>query len=1159
MRTRALMLGLALVFLAASCATKDGQKGSDAKAQLEKEKAEPVGEKEDPTKPAPEAGPASDGNSTAPAEQLVISDDSPAGEEDPGELAELEEPPDDLGDKELANQIEEKFEEAAPAAEARADHAKALNSMVASKTVTGVLGSDFGVGSERLRRGSDNAGSGGFGEGAMAAGGPGSMFASDDDGGFADERRYKLNLGKADKKGTEKKKVETWKRSELVPNTSKLTVGDKEELPLKGMEVTVDVSGFRARVVMDFYFHNKDRQQYEGTFKLRLPDKATPYFFAFGQTARGFNLGSDGKPVFAPRDAAQKRGLSPLRIMADRRDSWQAPKEARMVPKEKAAHAYTETVRRRVDPALMEWSGAGVFNSRVFPIAPNSLNRVVIAYDVDLTPLGEDLGYTFDIPQEIPDLVVNLGVKLMDGVSTTVAPKATPVETSTTAFYRFENPKEKSISVRLDSPGPLLLTGTDEEVGPLFAARFAPDVSAAAASGTSTAVLLVDVSLSSNPDQFNVWLKLLRTMLDSNREQIGRFAVLFFNVEGFWFKEQFVDNTPKNVAALMAFAESLALEGATDLGAALHQASNPDWLSQGTDPSKWDLFLLSDGAITWGEGDLYALTSGLAGSHAQSVFAYRSGIQGTDSRVLEHLTRQSGGSVFSVVGEAELAKAAVAHRFRPWMIEGLEVAGGSDLLLAGRPKSLFPGQSLVLVGRGTPAKGAEVILKLRQGDTQKDFRIALEKTLESKLTPRTYGYVATNQLEEFQSETEEVAVAYARHFRITGQTCSLLMLESEADYLRFGIKPEEDALVVKTSRAAVMVAEVLMKAQKTLGDAKATFLAWLEKMEKMPHIGLQVPTALKMTLKRLPREKFTVVPKPLRCGAHDWKSLPTDIREQLGSKTIDYDALSAEAEKRLKKHGAADALKALSSLVENSPGDAVLARDVGFSAMELGLGGQAYHLLRRVAASRPHEPQTYRAMALCLAEMGVAELATVYFELSLAGKWNSRYGEFRRIVGMDYLRFLKRESTSKEDNVIKDFAEARLKTLSAELAVEKADLVVTLTWNTDSTDVDLHVIEPTGEECYYGHRETRLGGNLSVDVTQGYGPEMYILKDAGTGDYKIRAKYFAANRNRATTRTKVYATIYRNWGSPDEHVTRKVISLGDNKEMHDLASVTVKR
>jgi hypothetical protein len=34
--------------------------------------------------------------------------------------------------------------------------------------------------------------------------------------------------------------------------------------------------------------------------------------------------------------------------------------------------AYQQTVRKKIDPALVEWSGAGVFNARVFPLLPRT-------------------------------------------------------------------------------------------------------------------------------------------------------------------------------------------------------------------------------------------------------------------------------------------------------------------------------------------------------------------------------------------------------------------------------------------------------------------------------------------------------------------------------------------------------------------------------------------------------------------------------------------------------------------------------------------------------------------------------------------------------------------------------------------------------------------
>ena len=84
-------------------------------------------------------------------------------------------------------------------------------------------------------------------------------------------------------------------------------------------------------------------------------------------------------------------------MMAERTSSWRAPKEARMVPREKAAFAYTETVRQRVDPAIMEWAGAGVFSARVFPLAAHKIHRIVVGYDVDLTKVLAESSNTASI------------------------------------------------------------------------------------------------------------------------------------------------------------------------------------------------------------------------------------------------------------------------------------------------------------------------------------------------------------------------------------------------------------------------------------------------------------------------------------------------------------------------------------------------------------------------------------------------------------------------------------------------------------------------------------------------------------------------------------------------------------------------------------------
>lgn len=949
----------------------------------------------------------------------------------------------------------------------------------------------------------------------------------------------------------------TWKKSVAQPNTSQLSIGDNETLPIRGMQLRSQIDGFRARVLIDFYFFNPNPQQYEGTFKLRLPDGASPLFFAFGQSAWS---ATPTDPVKYDEPAERRKGgFEPAQIEAERKAKWVDPKIARMVPKEQAAHAYGETVRRAVDPALLEWAGAGVFNARVFPIAPYKLHRVVVAYDMDLTAIGDDLEMQIPIPPDLPSSAIDLNIAAPKGVKLTVSPESESEVVDGRSYHRLENVSGKTLTVRLDGAARSMLVGNEPETGPYFAAALAPELPAAPKTTTSRrAVLAIDTSMSTNPDGFGVWMALCKALLDNNRATPGgidEVAVMFFDTDAVWWKSAFVPNTAENAAAVIAHAETLVLEGATDLGAALDAATHPAWLPAG-EPG-FDLFVLSDGGVTWGESDRHAIAARLADGRATSLFAYRTGIGGGDGTMLDHLARERGGAVFSVTGEAEVAAASTAHRARPWAIEDVRVAGGSDVLLAGRPKALFPGQRILVTGRGNPSKGAAIELDLAQDGTKQTVRVPMATVVSSDLTARAYGQQAVGQLEDFGSATESVATAYARHFRVAGQTTSLLMLESEADYQRFGIVPANDIGVVTERPVDPLVTRAIEALATELGDPKAAFVERIRKLEKMPGAEVKLPAELDEIMKGLPSHVFAIAAQPLLPKQQTRDGIPKDVLDQLAAQKPEYDTIVGESERRLAAYGADDALEALGSLVEASPGDGVLARDIGFSAMQLNHDEQAYALFSRVATARPWEPQTYRALALSAAESGRGELALLWFELALAGRWDSRFGEFQAILLQDYLRFLNGDMIGKLDPILAGYARSRLPDIRAKVGIDEADIVVTIAWNTDNTDVDLHVVEPSGEECFFSHPNTRSGGRLTRDVTQGYGPEMYVLAKAPAGKYQVRAKYFASDSNRASARTKVYATIIRDFGRKTEQVEDKVIVLERGKDMHDLVTIAV--
>ena len=127
------------------------------------------------------------------------------------------------------------------------------------------------------------------------------------------------------------------------------------------------------------------------------------------------------------------------------------------------------------------------------------------------------------------------------------------------------------------------------------------------------------------------------------------------------------------------------------------------------------------------------------------------------------------------------------------------------------------------------------VFTLQQGKATQTISVKMDHVLTSELAARTFGQVATSQLEDVCSvaaTAEPVATAYARHFRVTGRTCSLLMLETEQDYARFNIKPEEDSFVVKDRPADPIVAKAVAETTAAMSDPKANFLAWYRRVRE---------------------------------------------------------------------------------------------------------------------------------------------------------------------------------------------------------------------------------------------------------------------------------------------------------------------------------------
>jgi uncharacterized protein YfaP (DUF2135 family) len=97
-----------------------------------------------------------------------------------------------------------------------------------------------------------------------------------------------------------------------------------------------------------------------------------------------------------------------------------------------------------------------------------------------------------------------------------------------------------------------------------------------------------------------------------------------------------------------------------------------------------------------------------------------------------------------------------------------------------------------------------------------------------------------------------------------------------------------------------------------------------------------------------------------------------------------------------------------------------------------------------------------------------------------------------------------------------------------------AKLRVVLSWDSDGTDVDLHVVTPAGEHAYYGDRVVPSGGALDVDVTTGFGPEIFAHPSPMAGAYHVYVNYYGAGARPADEVTVAQVAIISGEGTPRE-------------------------
>lgn len=223
----------------------------------------------------------------------------------------------------------------------------------------------------------------------------------------------------------------------------------------------------------------------------------------------------------------------------------------------------------------------------------------------------------------------------------------------------------------------------------------------------------------------------------------------------------------------------------------------------------------------------------------------------------------------------------------------------------------------------------------------------------------------------------------------------------------------------------------------------------------------------------------------------------------------------------------ATALQVLSNLVEMELENRSLLRTLGYKLRYLGDLDQAEFVFRKVAEMFREEPQSYRDLALVLAEKGEYQAAVDMLRKILTNPMQERFAGVEQIALMEMNRLIAKAKAEGKPVNVDGLDPAFIKPVDT-------DLRVVINWDTDASDMDLWVTDPFKEKCFYSHNRTQTGGMLSRDVTQGYGPEEFLIRKAKDGDYKIETHYYGSRSQKMLAPVTLYAEVYTDYGRPEE-------------------------
>jgi tetratricopeptide (TPR) repeat protein len=237
----------------------------------------------------------------------------------------------------------------------------------------------------------------------------------------------------------------------------------------------------------------------------------------------------------------------------------------------------------------------------------------------------------------------------------------------------------------------------------------------------------------------------------------------------------------------------------------------------------------------------------------------------------------------------------------------------------------------------------------------------------------------------------------------------------------------------------------------------------------------------------------------------------------------------------LKTGDKANGITILTNLAELENGSYELYKMLGYKLKEAGEYESELSAFKKVMDLRPADPQSYRDCALAYADLGNYQQALDMLYEGMTKSYSDEMDQMYSGIEEIFLAEINRVIALHKK-------ELNCKNIDAKIiAPMPTDIRVVMNWNKNNSDIDLWVTDPNDEKCFFSHKTTAIGGRISHDFTQGFGPEQFMLKTGIKGKYKIQVNYYSDRQLTIAGPTTVMAEIYLHYGTDKEE--KKIVTL----------------